>query len=238
MAGMSVRLGGASETQRTRERFDGWTYAAETQSTYKELYDNCGRAISERLHGRVLDIGNGGVFNYDLARSDGLHALELAVAAIDHHGWPNGVWLTQGDCRHIPFPDGSFDTVVLQFLLHHLAGRTSRESDQSVRNCLSECQRVLKRDGRLLVIESLLPRVLELAWIAGWEGFRIFTALLQFPMVKQYSLGSLRQLGEQAGLTDFEATPVATGKYVSQFGFKVPAGLSPVRVAVISMRKK
>ena len=237
MAGINLTRNEWNETERTRERFDSWTYASEAQSSYKQLYTNCGRALSPHLHGRVLDIGNGGVFNYDCSKISTLHTLELAVAAIDLGTWPGGVHLAQGDCRAIPYPDGSFDCVVLQFLIHHLAGRTSRESDRNVLVCLEECRRVLAPRGRLLIVESLLPRVLESAWVAGWEGFRVFTALLQFPMVKQYSLSSLQTLAAQAGLANLQATPVEIGRYVSQFGFRIPAAFSPVRVALLTMTK-
>ena len=54
------------------------------------------------------------------------------------------------DAMKLPFPDASFDCVTIAFGLRNM---------ENWRDALVEMSRVLKRDGRLLVLEFSLPRV-------------------------------------------------------------------------------
>jgi len=57
----------------------------------------------------------------------------------------NGVKLVLGSGEDIPFPDDSFDTAVFSFSLHH----------QDPFKALEEARRVLRPDGRILVLEPV-----------------------------------------------------------------------------------
>lgn len=56
-----------------------------------------------------------------------------------------------GDARDLPFPDASFDNILVIGFLHHL-------TDGEVDRALSEMQRVLKTGGTLLLIEDCPTR--------------------------------------------------------------------------------
>jgi ubiquinone/menaquinone biosynthesis C-methylase UbiE len=64
---------------------------------------------------------------------------------------PAGWELTQADARALPFPDASFDVATACYLLHFLAP-TSRNQ------VLREVARVLRADGRLVVVTPAEPR--------------------------------------------------------------------------------
>ena len=120
----------------------------------------CGqKAIAKRRNevvplaeGRVFEIGCGGGLNqplYDPARVTAFSGIDPhekllagARAEAQKKGWT--VDLRQGVGEAIPFPDGSFDTVVCTYTLC---------SVQDQGQVLSEMRRILRPGGRLLFLE-------------------------------------------------------------------------------------
>ena len=64
-------------------------------------------------------------------------------------GVGNRVEVQQGDAREIPFPDGSFDVVLSNFVMHEL--RTRRDRERMMR----EIARVLKPGGRVALVDFI-----------------------------------------------------------------------------------
>lgn len=108
------------------------------------------------LAGQVLEIGPGyGVTTRWLApRAGSLTALEVdpAMAADlrDGLGRELGVDVRHGDGAALPFPDGSFDTVVCFTMLHHVP--TPAEQDR----LFAEATRVLRPGGTFAGIDTRL----------------------------------------------------------------------------------
>ena len=110
------------------------------------------RQIVPLARGRVFEIGCGGGLNQALYDADAVtsfsgidpHAKLLDGARIRARakGW--NVDIRQGVGEDIPFPDGSFDTVVCTYTLCSVDDPT---------RVLSELRRILAQNGRLLFLE-------------------------------------------------------------------------------------
>src|SRR5688572_1792081 len=79
-------------------------------------------SINDALKGinRLLDIGNGGVFDYDINLIPNIVALDLFLNDIDTSSYPSSISFKAGSALHIPEADDSFDGVIMVMLLHHL----------------------------------------------------------------------------------------------------------------------
>ena len=65
-----------------------------------------------------------------------------------------GICLMGGNALDLPFKDRSFEWVVIKNLLHHLVGRTRKESKAFAKRAVEELIRVAK-DGGLIVLTRL-----------------------------------------------------------------------------------
>lgn len=111
----------------------GWSYKPtylRKLSVVRSLLDDLPRAS------RVLDVGCGeGVLVEEMRRAG------LAIEGIDLHY--RSEYVTQGNVLALPYPDGSFDAIVLLDVFEHLAF-----ADQP--KALAEIRRVLKPSGLLI----------------------------------------------------------------------------------------
>ena len=67
------------------------------------------------------------------------------------------------DCRSLPFEDESKDVIIIQGGLHHL-----QTLPEDLDRCLSEMHRVLKANGKVLIVEPWLTPFLSFVhWVCG-----------------------------------------------------------------------
>jgi SAM-dependent methyltransferase len=128
-----------------------WVEAPHPFITRHRLADVLAPASGER----ILEIGPGtGYYTLDLAdavgREGALEIFDIQQEMLDHtmrrvgeHGLSN-VTPTQGDATSLPYPDESFDAVVLVTVLGEIPEQGS---------ALAEIKRVLRPRGRLVVGE-------------------------------------------------------------------------------------
>lgn len=105
---------------------------------------------SPGANGQVLEVGCGTGLNLELfqeAKCD-VHGIDLSREMIKAAGKKLGdqVGLHTGDAADIPYPTSFFDRVIIMLALHEMSS-TSRFP------VLKEAARVLKPDGRLLVVD-------------------------------------------------------------------------------------
>jgi SAM-dependent methyltransferase len=209
-----------------------------------DTYETIRRLISQRIAGtqELLDVGNGGVFDYDTTVVERITAIDLFLDNLppDIVGkyFPKNVVPRAGSALSLPEPDGKFDCVLMVMLLHHLTGVTWQDSWTNVEKALAEAGRVLKPGGRLLVVESCIP---EWFFMIEKPSFIIISHLIKsvasHPITFQFPVrmiaDTMRRMSQSV-----EVTPIPKGKYVLQFGFKVPSFMTPVQPYAIEAKKR
>lgn len=203
-----------------------------------DVYRYCSMTINQTMNAGVkdmLDIGTGGVINYDASKAENIVALDLFVDEGKTSNYPN-VRFRKGSALDLPFENDRFDMVMMQNLLHHVVGKSVHESKKMLRRVISESYRVLKPGGRLLIVESTVP-----GWFFVLESavFSLFARInpLKHPATFQYTQEYIKEIAEDEGFSLLEYVNVPKGRYVIQFGFKFPSALTPVRVMKLLLLK-
>jgi SAM-dependent methyltransferase len=169
--------------------------------------------VNPLLKGSVLDVGSGCVFDFDKRGFDLYVGLDLSLGMLLGLEREGKVKAICGDANHLPFQEGSFDTVIYRAVLHHLnpEGKALREMKEVVKRAFLEVDRILRRDGQILVIEPCLPAWLEIVeWILTplirWSMRR-----LGLPYVFLFSKKRLSDLLRKGGWPFVEIEPVRGG---------------------------
>lgn len=190
-------------------------------------------AVTEEVDGigHMLDVGNGGVFEYETGRVGSIVAVDLFLDKLPPERFPANVTARKGDALALTEPEGSFDAVLEAFVFHHITGDRPADLIDNVRTAIAEAKRMLKPGGRLIVGESCVPR-----WFYGVERvmFRPLVWLAKTPLLgghpatMQLHPRKLAELvGEQLELE--KAERIRHGRWITQFGVKWPTALTPAR---------
>lgn len=107
---------------------------------------------------KILDVGCGSGWSSQLLRQEGHNAigLDLHIIALESKNFSSRFPYFQADVQSLPFSDSSIDIVAMHSVLEHL---------QNPKHALSECVRILKNHGRLIIIgPNLLSFPFNLYW--------------------------------------------------------------------------
>jgi SAM-dependent methyltransferase len=209
-----------------RDRLDDYRTSVNSLDTYK----NIRTAIDVELKGmgRLLDVGNGGTFDYDITLVSELTAVDLFLEDLPSGTLPPKVQAKNGSALDLPFPDESFDGVLMVMVIHHLIGNSVEESLLNARRAIQEAFRVLVPGGKLIIVESCVP-----AWFYLFERIVFVPAtksigwLLDHPATLQFTSKTISEVLERCGLAA-EMLEIPVGRWVLQYGFRFPAALTPV----------
>lgn len=218
-------------------------YAENIMATQPTFYRNSGELLSRQLSSGdiVLDIGNGGVINYNHRELARLDCADLCVSqtAINKYHTEKHIHFMRTDVTNMTeMASDTYDVVILQALIHHLAGATLKETHRRVRAAISECCRVLKPGGKLLVMESTVK-----PWFNGVEKalypiMELFFAICRFGYVYQFSPeGLCKLLSDMPGLQMQSSEPVDVGPHVWIMGKKIPTKITPCGVTFFVLKK-
>ena len=125
----------------------------------KFLLANIRKSLISNSSGNVLELGIGTGVNlpyYDPSQISALTGLDIKLTKKILNKSRNSIALFQGSAEKLPFPDGSFDTVVATLLLC---------SVKDFNKAICEIKRVLKENGTYIFIEHIEPEKKALAVI-------------------------------------------------------------------------
>jgi hypothetical protein len=187
--------------------FDG-TMAALSRSVVREAvahYDFGGAS-------RILDVG-GGRGHFATAVLDAYPGLVGAVFDVPEVAEATGEQLRRGSlrdrCRAIggdffaSLPEG-YDLHILKWILHDW-------NDESCRRLLTACRAALPPDGRLLVVEQLLPETVPTTGTLDPAIAMDLVMLVNFADACERQLGEYEQLLNGGGFTLRDVVPLPSG---------------------------
>jgi SAM-dependent methyltransferase len=210
-----------------KENLAAYSGHVETLDTYKNIRGFTNQALTGI--DRLLDIGNGGTFDYDVHLVRELVAVDLFLMDLPQAAFPSHVQLKNGSALDLPEPDGSFDGVLMSMLIHHLIGKTLAECRSNVSRAIGEALRVLKPGGRLVIVESCVP-----SWFYSFERIvfpaasKVIEMCIEHPATLQFTPLYIAKLLQEHG-AEVEVIPIPRGRWLLQYGFKIPAALTPAR---------
>lgn len=220
------------------------SYADQIMSVQREFYENAGKLLNSRLPqgGRVLDIGNGGVINYDHARLSRLDCADLTVSqtAVRKYAACPNIRFLRGDIFNLSgLPSGSYDAVIVQAVIHHLAGPSFQDTRSRVSSAMAECLRVLRDGGLLFIMESTVVPWFERVERLLYPLMQAFFTLCRFGRVYQFSPKSLAALLSRLdGAELLSSENVEVGRFIWIMGRRIPRKLTPCGVTFYVLKKK
>lgn len=194
--------------------------------------------------GRVLDIGNGGILNYEYSQLKELLCADISVSKkieAVYKDVPNVSFIESNIMDMNNIEDGRFDAVIVQKVIHHLAEHDYKTTRANCVCAMRECIRVLKKGGYLIVCESTVKRWFECLEIAFFNIMLSCCDLIKFDRVFQFSSESLQKLltVELKDVADVEKiADIGMGEYVLFLGKKFPSWILPCSVTFYLIRRK
>jgi SAM-dependent methyltransferase len=210
--------------------FDGNADYAASVATL-ETYRHIREAVSAEIAGahRLLDVGNGGVFDYDVGQAREVVAVDLFL---DHPppSAPDHVTFRRGDALALDEPDATYDCVVEVSVLHHLVGPDARSTLENIRRAVSEAHRVLAVGGRLVVMESCVSARAFAVERRLFGALRLVagTRLLRHPQVLQFPPETIGAV-IQEHFSEVRVDSIPVGRWIMQLGVRWPTALTPAR---------
>jgi hypothetical protein len=215
--------------------------------TWKSVYEAARGVIEPVVKDKIiLDVGNGGFFPYDTKLPKKTTVLDLSPAMLEKISDPN-VAKVVGDARTLEaIADGSLDVILFILCLHHINGKSPRESNQMLDDVFRASHAKLKRSGTLLVVEPFFGNILfnfERAFYAPlrWALGKRQVSMIFFYTLERMKKSLARAFGVSAGALEVQPLPVEG--WVDPMGgtfpgrIKIPANLCPTKYFLIQVKK-
>ncbi len=218
-------------------------YAEEIMSIQPTFYKNSAKIINKFINSGdyVIDVGNGGVINYNLKPIESLICadLEYNELAVERYKLESKVKFIEADVLKMDeFVYDKFDIVILQTVIHHLAGKTYKETEHNTLVALKQCLKVLKRNGKLIIVESTVEPWFEMIERCLYLPMQLFFCITKFGYTYQYSKTSLIKLVKTINdINVLEYGKVDIGKSIWVMGKKIFRKFTPLGASYIIIEK-
>lgn len=220
-------------------------YVSAIMEAEKDYYKKSAEYINRDLvrEGTVLDIGNGGIINYDARRLKKLVCADISVSPRieEIYRGVSNISFVEADITDMRnLEDGCFDAVIVQKVIHHLAEKSYGKTREKTAKAMKECIRILKPGGSLIICESTVSRWFERMEMIFYPVMMRMCDLLRFDRVFQYSSSSLLRLlkDELAGeAVIIRKKDIGTGDKILFLGRKMPSWILPCSVTYYLIRK-
>lgn len=180
----------------TKKYFDNLSadYVKLIVDSQKQIYRNINPALTRRVKGRVLSLGSGPVMNFADTNTDGVVCADLSFNMLEKLPARAKLSRVCADARSLPFDRGSFDTVVIPFLLHHMAMDSVIDTDKTIERTLAEASRVLRRDGRVIIADLFVSPFVEMAERTFYTPAIAYLHYTGRPMMYFYSMPNMKEI--------------------------------------------
>lgn len=179
------------------------------------------REIAGAQH--LLDVGNGGFFNYNTSLCDEITAVDVFLKP--GHPEPH---ITNITGSILSLPTSGHDVILLQHVLHHVTGRSINANHAHLRTAFVQLAGALATGGKLVIIESVVPRwfyKIECALYGTVRRLKRGGHPVTFQFTRDHLIGA----GRAARLVLRECSYVPAVGSVIQAGHRWPAQLTPAR---------
>lgn len=218
-------------------------YADEIMKIQPTFFENSAKMINMELKPDLIvaDIGNGGVINYQYTDLKKLDCIDLSTSrtAVEKYKKNKNIEFKCGNILHLSdIEDETYDRVIVQCVIHHLAGERFHVTRKNTIRAINECMRILKPYGKLLIVESTVTPWFEKFERRLYGLMQLLFRIIRFDAVYQYSEQSLTTLIRSQGLKITSVKTIEIGKYMWLLKHKVPNKLTPCRAVWICVEKE
>lgn len=204
-----------------------------------ETYKQIRRAIDSQIAGarRLLDVGNGGVFDYDTGLAEQIVGVDLFLGS-EPEAVGENITLRRGDALALDEPDQAYDCVLEISVFHHLIGSDEGSTLVNIHRAVEEAHRVLEPGGSLIVMESCVS---ERAFAVERRLFGALrqlarTPVMSHPATLQFPVATIADV-IRGRFGEVAVTPIPVGRWIIQFGVRWPTALTPARPYLFTARR-
>ncbi len=160
----------------------------------KQIYRNINPVLTRRVKGRTLSIGSGPVMNFADTNTDEVVCADISFNMLEKLPARQKLHRVNADARALPFDIGTFDTVVIPFLLHHMAMDSVIDTDKTMAKALGETSRVLRRNGRVIIADLFVSPFIEMVERSFYTPAIVYLHRSMRPIMYFYSIANFTEL--------------------------------------------
>ena len=186
---------------------------------------------------KMLDLGNGGVFDYSTDLVNKIVAVDLFLDECEIEV-PENVTMRKVNALDLGEEHfEKYDAVIMNMLIHHLVGTDVDAYFRNLEQVIDQAYGALRSKGKLIIVESCVP-----LWFNIFEKIvykpasKIIESLISHPPTFQYTSETIK--GELIKkFNSVKCRKIVMGKFVLQYGYKFPSALTPVQPHIFTAIK-